>query len=82
MRTSCSRTGTVKLHAAHPDRFVAELCPYQELDDRENWSKKPRVLNFLAERIATGRYRGLGELHILKRSEVDLDVIAKVVALA
>jgi hypothetical protein len=74
--------GTVKLRAAYPDRFVAELCPYQELDDRENWSKKPRVLSFLAERIATGRYKGLGELHILKRSEVDWDMIAKVVALA
>jgi hypothetical protein len=59
------------LHAAYPDRLVAELFPYQELDDSENGSKKPRVLSFLAERIAIGRYKGLRELHILKRSEVD-----------
>jgi hypothetical protein len=74
--------GTIKLHSAFPDRFVAELCPYQELDDRENWSKKPGLLEFLAERIATGRYKGLGELHIMKRDDADWDVIAKVVGLA
>lgn len=74
--------GTVKLHAAFPDKFVAELCPYQELNDRERWSKKPGVLTFLGERLATGRYKGLGELHILKHSDADWAVIEKVVALA
>ena len=74
--------GTVQLSTSYPDRFVAELCPYQRLADRENWTLKPGVLEFLTERIATGRYKGLGELHILKRGETDWAVIEKVVALA
>ena len=74
--------GTIRLHSAFPERFLAQLCPYTAIEDRRNWTRLPTIMRFFTERIATGRYKGLGELHILKQAEADWEIIGKTVALA
>ncbi len=74
--------GTVKLHDAFPKRFVPELCPYSAIRESHNWTKDPAVIPFLTKEVATGRYGGLGELHIYKQEAVDWAVVERVVRIA
>lgn len=56
--------GTLRLWKAAPDRIVPELRPYRSRGDMGTWTKDPSVLAYVAERLARGIYRGIGEFHL------------------
>jgi len=67
--------GTLKLHAAAPDRFIAFLRPYRSGIGLQNWMRDASVPAFFRERLDRGIHRGIGEIHIHTTGDVDLDVV-------
>lgn len=56
--------GTLRLHAAAPDRVVPVLRPYREAGQLASWHRDPTVVPYLEARLARGIYRGIGEFHL------------------
>jgi len=55
--------GTRRLVSLNRTRFVAVLRPYREGGTSTNWAVDPTGERYLDERLASGRYEGIGEVH-------------------
>jgi predicted TIM-barrel fold metal-dependent hydrolase len=73
--------GTVRLHAAAPDRVVPVLRPYRGAGELSAWHRDPSVFDYLEDRLRRGIYRGIGEFH-LSGEEARSPVVRRVVDLA
>ncbi len=58
--------GTMKLLAAAPGRVVPAFRPYRESADLGRWYEKPDLLAYSEARLAKGRYRAFGEVHLYR----------------
>jgi amidohydrolase family protein len=72
--------GTLRLHAAAPDRVVPVLRPYRG-GDRDSWYRDASVVDYLEDRLRRGIYRGIGEFH-LNGDEARSPVVRRIAALA
>lgn len=82
MVSSTPQEGTAKLHSAAPDRVIPELRPYRGDYSAGNWTHDPDVVNWLAERLKTGSFAAIGEIHIYTMEGANWDVLRQVAALA
>ena len=56
--------GTRRLIGLNRARFVAVLRPYRAGVSAGNWMNDPGGADYLTRRLASGRYRGIGEVHL------------------
>ena len=61
--------GTRRLIGLNRSRFVAVLRPYRAGVTPGNWMVDPEGTTYLAQRLASGSYRGIGEVHLQSASE-------------
>jgi hypothetical protein len=54
----------LKLHDAGGDWIIPFFSPYITADSRNSWFRDPEVLNHARSGLASGRYRGIGEVHL------------------
>jgi hypothetical protein len=57
--------GTLMLYDRAPERIVPSLRPYRTPVDRATFARDPSVVDYVQERLAERRYRGIGEFHLL-----------------
>src|SRR4030088_3073439 len=57
--------GTLMLYDRAPERIVPSLRPYRTPVDRATIARDPSVVDYVQERLAERRYRGIGEFHLL-----------------
>ena len=75
--------GTLKLHAAAPQRIVAGYRPYESSGDLGGWFVKGGVLAYSAKRLAEKNiHRVFGEIHILRPDDVKTPAMEGFLALA
>jgi len=75
--------GTLKLHAAAPQRFVPGYRPYESSADLGGWFAKGGVLSYSAKRLAEKNvHRVFGEIHILRPDDVTTPAMEGFLALA
>jgi predicted TIM-barrel fold metal-dependent hydrolase len=74
--------GTLMLLREAPDRFVPFLRPYRSSGDMFDWVRNPEILRYLEKRLQTGRYRGIGEFHLMDEEQVRTPQVARIVELA
>ncbi len=55
----------LQLHALAPDRIVPIFSPYREGGDRHRWARDKTTVTRARAALASGRYRGIGELHVI-----------------
>lgn len=56
--------GTRRLISLNKSRFAAVIRPYREGVSSSNWFNDPNGPAYLQQRLDTGRYRGIGEVHL------------------
>ncbi len=76
--------GTLKMLKAAPKRVVAGFRPYKESTSLSDWFKAPGLLAYSEARLAKGRHRVFGEIHLYAPETLEtpemgkyLDLIAK-----
>jgi len=74
--------GTLALLDAAPGRFVGGFRPYKDSADLGGWYKNPDLLAYARTRLAQGRHKVFGEVHLHAPRLVDEPVLAGYVALA
>lgn len=60
--------GSERLQAKVPARIVSFFRPYLSEEGRSTWPTDPEVLRQAREALASGRYRGIGEVHLYRRT--------------
>ncbi|MCG6873120.1 MAG: amidohydrolase [Gammaproteobacteria bacterium] len=55
----------LELSEAAPGRLIAFFMPYLNPSFRREWFRHPEVVTAAREALASGRFRGLGELHLV-----------------
>jgi predicted TIM-barrel fold metal-dependent hydrolase len=55
----------LELHALAPDRIVPIFSPYREGGDWHRWARDETTLSRARAALASGQYRGIGELHVI-----------------
>ena len=75
--------GTFKLMVAAPKRVVPAFRPYRVAADLGRWYENPDLLAYSEARLAQGRYRAFGEVHLYRPENLNtpemtryLDIIA------
>ena len=75
--------GTMKLLGLAPGRVVPAFRPYREAADLGRWYKNQDLLAYSEARLAQGRYRAFGEVHLYRPENLNtpemtryLDIIA------
>lgn len=63
--------GTLKLLDAAPKRIVAGFRPYKESADLGRWYKDPGLLAYSEARLAKGRHRVFGEIHLFSPENLE-----------
>jgi hypothetical protein len=81
MVSSSDDDGTQKLHALAPELIIPSLRPYRKRGDVGTWVRDPAIVEYLEARLATYKYRALGEFHVYG-ADADLPVVKRAVALA
>ncbi len=74
--------GTRRLIRLNRARFVAVLRPYRKGVTSANWAVDPFGESYLDERLASGRYRGIGEVHFQSAAETTKPVARRAAELA
>jgi predicted TIM-barrel fold metal-dependent hydrolase len=74
--------GTLTLVNFAPNRIVPELRPYHGEVDATNWTRLPEMFDYLAERLASHPYSGIGEFHLHKVSIEDSPLLQQIAAIA
>jgi hypothetical protein len=74
--------GTLLLHRHDPRRFVPELRPYHGDVTVSNWTRDAGVVDYIAKRLQSGVYRGIGEFHLLDAAEARTPQLRRLAALA
>jgi len=62
--SSTPNEGTFRLLDRGPLSVTPMLTPYETTEDRRNWFDDPAALERLRKGLDSGRYRGIGELHV------------------
>lgn len=73
--------GTLKLYEKSPAGIVPSLRPYRTRDDMGSWPRDPAVGGYVEERLKTGIYRAIGEMHF-GVNDVTAPVLKQFAALA
>jgi hypothetical protein len=60
--------GSERLQARVPTRVVSFFRPYLSEAGRSTWPTDPEVLRRAGEALASGRYGGIGEVHLYRRT--------------
>lgn len=63
--TPASHVNTLYNHA--PDRIVPMLGVYRSIDDKISWVNDASLPSYVEAELKTGKWRGIGELHIFAR---------------
>ncbi len=63
--------GTMKLLDAAPKRVVPAFRPYRESADLGTWFENTDLLAYSEARLAKGRYRAFGEVHLYSLDNLD-----------
>jgi hypothetical protein len=79
--SSASDTGTRRLYKLAPDMIVPMLSPYLTRGTNDYWLELDYVLPYLKKQIATGKYLGIGEIHIYE-DDAELPLVEAIVELA
>ncbi len=74
--------GTLMLHRHEPARFQPVLRPYRAGADLSGWYRDRQVPGYLAKRLESGIYRGIGEFHLADDSAAETPEIRRLVELA
>jgi predicted TIM-barrel fold metal-dependent hydrolase len=69
------------LHRAAPDRILPFLSVYESRADKRDWMRDLGLPARIRQELASGIYRGIGELHLFAQDR-DSQVLAALVALA
>jgi len=75
----------LRLVQRDPDRIVPIYSPYREGGDWYRWMSDPDVVARAREALASGRYHGIGELHLVggfAARPADGDVVSRLLELA
>lgn len=72
--------GTLRLYERAPDVVVPMLRPYRAAGDSAMWTEDESVLPYLEARLASGIYKGIGEVH-LSAAQTRSAVVRRVVEL-
>lgn len=67
--TGTPNSGTLKLLEFAPERVIAFLSVYRTKADKRDWMHRMQVVDEAKSAIATGRYQGIGELHIFAKDK-------------
>jgi hypothetical protein len=81
MVSSSDDDGTQRLHALAPELVIPSLRPYRKRGDVGTWTKDPTVIDYLEARLATYKYRAIGEFHVYG-ADADQPVVRRAVQLA
>ncbi len=73
--------GTRRLYEAAPGRVVPLLRLYRNPGDVSTWQRDTSLLGYLEEQLASGFYRGVGEVH-LAAQDAEAPVVRRAVELA
>src|SRR5438034_10827267 len=57
--------GTLMLYDRAPERIVPSLRPYRTPADQFTFARDPTSVDYVQQRLAERRYRGIGEFHLL-----------------
>lgn len=79
--SSTPNAGTFRLHELDSKRVVPLFQPYRTRDDRYHWFQDAAVIPWMESELALGRYRGVGEIHLVEGG-VDTPVVRRLLALA
>ncbi|MGQ0663836.1 MAG: amidohydrolase family protein [Pseudomonadota bacterium] len=74
--------GTLMLYRHDSDRVVPILRPYREGVTPGNWVDDPGLSTYLEERLRTGAYRGIGEVHLFDDGSAATPQVRRAVELA
>ncbi len=69
--------GTMKLLRFAPGRVVPAFRPYRESADLGRWYEMPDVLAYSEARLAQGRYRAFGEVHLYRPEDLNTPEMAR-----
>lgn len=67
--TSTPNSGTLTLAEFAPDRIIPFLSVYRTKADKRDWMHRIEVVEEAKRAISTGRYIGIGELHIFAKNK-------------
>jgi hypothetical protein len=73
--------GTRRLYDAAPDRVVPLLRLYRDSGSSSAWHRDASFLDYVERELASGFYRGVGEVH-LEAGDVEAPVVSQAVRLA
>jgi hypothetical protein len=74
--------GTLKLVSRNRKRFIPELRPYRGPVGAGNWADDGATPAYLAARLQTGIYKGIGEFHLLRIEDAGTPVLREVARMA
>lgn len=74
--------GTLKLFQADPKRIAPNLRPYRTQADMSGWAKNQEVLDYVAGRLKSGIYKGVGEFHLFDAKDAASPQMKALVRLA
>ena len=74
--------GTLKLTGRDRKRFIPELRPYRGQVGAGNWADDGATPAYLAGRLQTGVYKGIGEFHLLSGEDAGKPVLREVARMA
>ena len=74
--------GTLKLSGRDRKRFIPELRPYRGQVGSGNWADDGATPAYLAGRLRTGIYKGIGEFHLLSDEDAGKPVLREVARMA
>lgn len=79
--SSTPNDGTFRLAGNDTVRVVPLFALYRNAADRDSWFENAALIPTLEVALATGRYRGVGEIHLYD-GQVDTPVVRRLLALA
>ncbi|MBF6057406.1 MULTISPECIES: amidohydrolase family protein [Thiomicrorhabdus] len=65
--TSTPNQGTIKLYDYAPNRVIPFLSVYRTKADKPDWMHRGAVVAEAEEALKTGKFKGIGELHIFAK---------------
>ena len=78
---SIPNEGTWRLYNADPQRVIPMFVPAFRREDRNDWFNNTKILHDMEEEIASGRYRGIGEVFLFD-GHIDKPGVKRLVKLA
>ncbi|NQV85011.1 MAG: amidohydrolase family protein [Rhodospirillales bacterium] len=80
--SSTPDAGTMKLFDIAPGRVVPALRPYRTRADMARWYETPDVLAYSKDRLAAGRHKALGEIHLYMAKNLETPEMAEYLDMA